>query len=299
MTKPPLLNNTKGGEWVIVVQKLSIYGPDSPPAQNPNAHVKAATLASGTTHTISVHLVAELTAFSWTLLLSWASSGKCFLKLEWSFPSHRFPKFTTRHILVLDGTSLSFAGSLDRYLQLFDHFHPSEDPFSHQTGNVSPLQCSSNYQQAHQRLSCASTLEEDLAPSATPVPWGLASHQDIMLPIWPADPVSMGNCLASGHATNSLDIFDDPGSPTSLTTGTTRQSSPDWVDTAPDTSQPSQGTSAWDRIQDFSRQREEAFAQYARNGDSSSIFAVLDAAAQVDEVWDSSGLAHFGPQRNL
>jgi hypothetical protein len=84
----------------------------------------------------------------------------------------------------------------------------------------------------------------------------------------------------------------------SLTTGTTIQSSPDWADNISyDHNRSNEHIGDWDRIETLSQQRQDAAAQYARNGDSSAFFAVLDAAAQFEEAWGPSGLGLFGPAR--
>ena len=96
----------------------------------------------------------------------------------------------------------------------------------------------------------------------------------------------------------SDDWRDQAGSPTSqmsLTTGTTRQSTPEWDYDTPCgndlISQPSVKDQA--QIDTLSQRRQEAESLYARNGDSSAILAVLDSAAQYSAAWFPSGFARF------
>jgi len=343
MSADPTLSNSKGDERIIAVQKLSIYGFDSPPARSPSTCVKAASFPPGDTHTVSVRLAAKLTNFSLGLLLNWASTGDCFCKLEWIFPSYKFPKFTTRHVLVQEGTDdVSFSGGLNWAIKILEYFHPPEDVLDDEDTQFSPTESHFAHQQPQQILpyerphqACTespvettydaadcvclpgvtSALPETL-PSAPSLPlrYGkppvytqpeflISQQMDMdasipsspkMFPDFAGQSTAIQTSLGCEIGDNYTDEDEDLRSSMSLTTATTRQSSPECLNSTPyGNSRQNFNAEERDRIEALSHQRQEAASQYARNGDSTSTFAVLDSAAQFRWAWDSSGFARF------
>lgn len=99
---------------------------------------------------------------------------------------------------------------------------------------------------------------------------------------------------AISHRLSSVDSdsTDQFGSP-SLTSGTTGQSTPAW-DPESQYEDDSRDQQAVDyRIESLSRQRREAEASYARDGNPQPLFDVLDSAAQYNAVWSPSGFPRF------
>jgi len=306
-----------GGENVICVQKLFIYGLDSGQAQSLRDNVQTTSLVPEARHTVSVHLAARLTRFSASFLLSWVSKGERFCQLEWIFPNFQFPKFTTRHVLVQEEAShIAFAGGLQWAYDMLLYLHPSletsgdlELEHSSTQDFTEPQQiqgdelCGVSYSGSCDSIDAGQTSGVPYAPLDPP----FAGFSGFPLPL-----THQQAGMTSGLTAKDLtppegypslgyedDYSDEPGSPTSLTTGTTRPSSPELPnETHYGRSRPDQHPVDQERTEDFSRQRQAAVAQYEENGDKSAMLSVLNRAAQFDGVWDSAGFARFGPPRD-
>ncbi len=123
-TKPPLTSR-EANKTTIAIQNLSDFGVGSLLVGPVELVVSATSHAPGGIHTISVHFIAQVSGQDVDFLLSYARTGEYFIQVEWTFPDHRRPKFTTRHVLSDTGedtADLSFSGGLDFAVRLFDHY---------------------------------------------------------------------------------------------------------------------------------------------------------------------------------
>ncbi|KAL2126366.1 hypothetical protein VTI74DRAFT_1102 [Chaetomium olivicolor] len=95
----------------IHIRSIFVYGQTSSLArslQHPvNPH------DPGERNTISVQLVERLSRHDKRTIEKLATSGKCFIGLEWTLPGQNFPVFTTRHLLVQAPGDVGFSGGLD------------------------------------------------------------------------------------------------------------------------------------------------------------------------------------------
>ncbi|KAK3939109.1 hypothetical protein QBC46DRAFT_438598 [Diplogelasinospora grovesii] len=114
-----------GESIVIRIRGLHIYGTDvSAQTAHIECYLRASSHEPGGSHTISAESVARITGSDITILTLWASTGECFVKVEWSFPEHEFPKLSTRHLLTAStegAADLSFSGGLDWAFGILDH----------------------------------------------------------------------------------------------------------------------------------------------------------------------------------
>lgn len=311
-------NSTKGGESVICVQRLLIYGLDSAQVQPLNDHVKTTSLATEARHTVSVRLAARLTRFSASFLLGWASTGERFCQLEWIFQDFQFPKFTTRHVLVEEeATEIGFAGGLKWAYDMLLSFHPPLETSDEPELEHSPIPDSPKSDQTEGYDFCdgSSSRTCDNAAGYGPAHGGPYVPLESSLPRIPNfPPFSAPQCgdIASRLPAKDLtaaqgypalryedDCTDELASLTSLTTGTTRPSSPELPTETPyGRSRPDQYPIDREKLEALSQQRQAAVAQYEKNGDKSAMLSLLNSAAQFDGAWDSAGFARFGPARD-
>jgi hypothetical protein len=321
--KKPAERTTQGGKRTISVRSVFVCGIDNPPAEPPSTCVKAVNSAPGGSHTLSVSLASRMTSFSAEILVRLASTGEAFCKMEWGFPDYPSPNFTTRHILVPEGLDeVYFSGGLDWAIQIFHFFHPSQSAgLDIEEQSPSPTEISS-HQQAQQAPSCTNhqdDIEADLEadwsdfdlerpPSTSPelseTPPALSSlHLDNgRLPSATTGLFrSFGGVTPDAHDYSNSEYgydnnhgADPPMSPMSLTTGTTRQSTPEWIsDTPNDDSHTGQSIKDQEQIKLLSWRKQEAQRLYVRNGDSTATLDVLNSAAQISEAWFPSGFARF------
>ncbi|KAK4444640.1 hypothetical protein QBC34DRAFT_429692 [Podospora aff. communis PSN243] len=312
-----------GGKRTISVRSVFVFGIDNPPAERPSTCVKAVDSTPGGSHTLSVSFASRMTSFSAEFLVSLASTGEAFCKMEWGFPGCSSPNFTTRHIIVPEGLDdIYFSGGLDWAIQIFHFFHPSKSAGSdNEEDPPSPAE-SNSHQQAQQESGYTnhqdnteteietdwSSFDLERNPSTFPglsgTPLALSSlHLDSCRP--PSTTTGLfrpfGGVTPDAHdysnseyGYDNNDNTDPPMSPISLTTGTTRQSTPEWIsDTPKDDSHTGQSTKDQEQIRLLSRRRQEAQMLYARNGDSSATLDVLNSAAKVNGAWFPSGFARF------
>jgi hypothetical protein len=314
---------TQGGKRTISVRSVFVCGIDNPPAEPPSTRVKAVSSASGGSHTLSVSFALRMTSFSAEFLVRHASTGEAFCKMEWGFPDYPSPNFTTRHILVPEGLDdVYFSGGLDWAIQIFHFFHPSQSAGSdiEEEAPSPPESCS--HQQAQQTPSCIDHQDDteaeietdwsafglERAPSTPPelseTPLALSSlHLDncrhpsvttgLFRPFGGVTP-DAHDYSNSDYGYENNDIANPPMSPMSLTTGTTRQSTPEWIsDTPSDDNHTGQSIKDQEQIKLLSQRKQEAQRLYARNGDSSATLDVLNSAAKVNAAWFPSGFARF------
>ncbi|KAK4154772.1 hypothetical protein C8A00DRAFT_32443 [Chaetomidium leptoderma] len=86
----------------ICVQTVSIYGRPGVLARPRDYALDTSNHEPGGPQSISARLLSKLSGREISMILAWASTGKCFIKLEWTFPGCTHPAFTTRHRLVPD-----------------------------------------------------------------------------------------------------------------------------------------------------------------------------------------------------
>ncbi|KAK0641221.1 hypothetical protein B0T16DRAFT_211526 [Cercophora newfieldiana] len=315
-----------GGEDAIAVRKLSICEKETPPTRSQSTYrVKPASHSSGAPHTVTVGLVLLMTAFTSDALLDLARKGTVSCRVEWSFLTcHSFPKFTTIHLLVLgDGAHISFGGGLSRFREIHRRFNPPQ-PHTSASRELQGRGASQENTEVVSQLP-SSRAEPTVPPAGNTsdpsvVPVSISSfslghgqpqrprHSGLWMP--PQDnllsalhrplggfPWNTQDTSAASHfgQDNALrDDIDQPNTPGSLTTATTRQSTPDqdsdatqggnWVHEQP---------KYQDHLDLLSRQRQEAERLYNNTGNSSALFSVLDSAARDSEAWHPSGFSRF------
>jgi hypothetical protein len=312
-------------ESAIAVRKLSICGKDSIPVrpQRP-CHVKPASHGLGEPHRVSLGLVLQMTALSPDILSDWANSGNVSFKLEWTFLTrHAFPKFTTSHLLVQeDVADVSFGGGLGWALKIFRRFHPLQ-PFVWSLGEMPTQPVHQRSTKPHQPISPRVQLGTPILNTsefpALPVSissFSLASEPQSLPQVDPwmmtqdrwnsMSPHPQGSLHVGSHNQDpsravpyldeeSGDDGDQPGTPASLTTATTRQSTPTGDNDAAACSSRSshEHIKNQDYLNSLSQQRKAAERLYANTGNSNALFSVISSAARDSEAWHPSGLARF------
>ncbi|KAK4241482.1 hypothetical protein C8A03DRAFT_41096 [Achaetomium macrosporum] len=257
----------------ICIQAISVYGEAGVLARPLGHLVEGWNHGSGGSHAISAKFVASLSGYEVRVIQEWARSGEHFIKLDWTFPGHNYPKFTTRHTLDPGEASgdVSFSGGLDwaqRMLKVTLGLQLPSTPTSFPAGRV-PLPALPPYQ-----------------------------------PYWSAGPAFPGT-----PTYKVPDPADDQASVCSELTSATTISDADGSCLSSDlasTSQPSLSGSLplqdWTeddlvqhqlQIDMLHRQRRDAEAMYANNGDTSGLLAVMTAASQSIANWDSFGMPRF------
>jgi len=285
-----------------------VCGKESPLAAAPSTqHVKAATHASGELNTVSFGLVRQMAALSPDILSHLRGTKNITCKLVWSIPPFTFPKFTTSHALVGgDSTGVSFSGGLDWAIKISHRFNSSRSMPTRNSQGES--ESGSNFvppdrgvepstgetlQGPGLPISISSVLlgeERPLAyPSQMPAHSGWRLFQDV------GSPARGRTFQPSEHENACADDAEQPNSPASLTTATTRHTTPDldhetafhsdWA--------PSRVPGQSNHLDMLSRRRQEAERLYAETEDASSIFSLLDSAVQDNEAWHPSGLPRF------
>ncbi|KAK3303538.1 uncharacterized protein B0T15DRAFT_576861 [Chaetomium strumarium] len=278
----------------ISIQAVSVYGETGVLAEPLGYFVEAQGHEPGGSHVISAQLVASLSGYELRVIQKWAKTGEHFIRLDWTFPGHTYPKFTTRHTLDSGEASgdVSFSGGLDwaqrmlnvtQALQLPRHaasFHAAE-------GGQHPPMPSSVFTGDSPKLPF-----QTLHP---PHPYWNTSATFLNTLIHKAPKDADDEASVYSEPTSARTISDTDASCPSSDLASTRQPSP----SSESLPLPLQEWTEDDlvqhqlRIDMLHRQRRDAEAMYAHNGDTSGLVAVMASASQSMANWDSSGMPRF------
>jgi hypothetical protein len=244
-------------------------------------------------HIISVRLIALLSGCDEQTIWDWAKTEEYYIRLEWTFPGSSYPKFTTRHALNQGATippeAVSFSGGLGWAQKMW---------------------------QATEKLGFTNPPAQG---HSGPYMWDPASrYHGLKMPLqsapftnWPNWTSSPGiltdpSSLFYGHGQGPdepLDFMDGGSEETPSDTGTSHAFSDlgDNMEEPYATRNASIGDDSADGLlvqqqletEFLQRQRMDAEVQYALNGDTSGMLAVLASASQSSGCWDSSGMPRF------
>ncbi|KAK4248522.1 hypothetical protein C7999DRAFT_31014 [Corynascus novoguineensis] len=307
----------------IIIHGLSVYNqPRGLPAQSRAWAVQPLSHKAGGHHIISAHLVALKGGYDLSAVQEWAKSGDCFAKLDWTFPDCNYPKFATRHLLSpnssSDGGDVSFSGGLgwaEKMLEAIKMLnatnYPDPPPPSlrpHPPPPRSWLSCCSNYPYGYppSQLSLSLSLPRPalvtrhLYEKREPGCYHFRELED--------DQVS--NHSTATSLTTASDVstaaFSEPAELPCYDSfrGEEKPSRARcWPgnDEQADNHNDEEGDDERNREEELRRrlevlrtQRLEAEARYARDGDASGLMAVLAAARQSPDYWDTAtGLPRF------
>ncbi|KAK4134950.1 hypothetical protein BT67DRAFT_287280 [Trichocladium antarcticum] len=263
---------------MICIQAVSVYGQPGVLAQGLECPIQPRSHGPGGSHTISVGIVSRMSGRDVQTIRDLASIGEWFIKLDWTFPGHTYPKFTTRHLLVLDSGSgdVSFSGGL----------------------------------KWARRIHNSTRALDRSAPASMPPPgttrdgwkWPLQPPFES----WPARGLPYGPAMAGTPDSGASGPADDQTSVCSdLTSAPTLSDTETEPATAPASPPPTGSEPPWTPCgcctrdgrtsqpqqqllrEMFQRQKRDAEALYAHNGDARGLLAVMAAAAQFRGCsWD-------------
>ncbi|KAK3402048.1 hypothetical protein B0T20DRAFT_493110 [Sordaria brevicollis] len=243
---------------------------DGTPATVLNHQVEVSTHEPGGVNTVSARFLSLLTGKPIGEYLAMVADAEeeaeCFFKIEWVFPGFEAlngPKITTRHLLLTtESTStpdLSFSGGLNWAKKLLEQVA---------TSSSSSLQL--NMQQQ---------------PGITAhVPRALASRVDDVKD-QRSEASSESTTTKNETAEEFIEGYDHDTDANTPVPGS-------WNDKH----QPAQHTTPSGLemiIASLKEQRKEAEALYARNGDMSTMMALMERAKDIPDAWEPNGRARF------
>ncbi|KAK5661963.1 hypothetical protein OQA88_10074 [Cercophora sp. LCS_1] len=272
----------------IILQNLYIHGVKAPRPPPQDVRVEANTIPAGGIHTVSAQFVAQRSGFSLAMLIEWTKSGGYFCQLEWKFPGTERPKFSTRHVLVDDGSNdICFSGGFGWAIRLLELF---QGPVPGGTGSDGEEQESNN--------DAVSQAPQDGFPprEAPKLPKAVLSQA----PPQPKAPPPLEHPpfehlpYGGTPVPDASEVFDQPGSPDSLIADTASCCTAN-SDSESEYGGVFSGNRTQTRCiqQGLGRRWRAAEAQYRRNGDTNAYFTVLNTAAGYSHVWSPSGLPRF------
>ncbi|KAL2194290.1 hypothetical protein P885DRAFT_80297 [Corynascus similis CBS 632.67] len=314
----------------IIIHELSVYNrPRGLPAQSRAWAVQPLRHEAGGHHTISVDLVALKGGYDVSAVQEWAKSGNCFAKLDWTFPNCNYPKFATRHLLRPSSSSgggdVSFSGGLawaEKMLEAIKMLNATNypDPPPPSLRPLPPprswLSCHSNYPHGCSPSQISLSLSP---PQPALVTRHLYEKRDSgCYPFRELEDDQVSNHSTATTLTTASDAstaaFSEPAElpcydsfrgeeKPSRARARARARARCWPgnDEQADNHNDEEGDNERSRGEDLRlrlealrTQRLEAEARYARDGDASGLMAVLTAARQSPDFWDTgTGLPRF------
>ncbi|KAL2263618.1 hypothetical protein VTK26DRAFT_5980 [Humicola hyalothermophila] len=292
----------------ICVQRLSGYGQLADLSQAMSYLLEPLIHDPGSPHTISALLVALLSDLDLQLVQTWARTGECFIKLVWIFRGSSYPKFTTRHLLVLgtDTPCVSFSGGVawaQRILKSAQGFQAAARP-------VSPLpRLPPPDARARQKLPVRLLLGLGPGQSWMDDIGYLRQDRPSASSVTADDRSSVCSELTSATTISDADTEYSSGPPLSYVGSgllTSEASGPElptlnWTAQGQaETAEKDAEEELYDRmasqqlqIEALARQSRDAQAMYARNGDTSGFLALMSSANRFAGSWDSGGMPEF------
>ena len=292
----------------ISLHSVSVYEKPGVAAQSLGYLIKPVSHGPGRLHLISTHILALLLNYPPETLKQWAAAGDCFIKLVWTFPGWERPQFTTRHLLVTD-TALG-------HVSFYDGLGWAENMWK----AVNPPQPQTYpYFSGHQNLK--PHWDRAIFP-----PKGGGSKPSVPLP------VPFTNLDAQWKAQYQTVTYPSRGTVEDLVAELSLEDAPSLTDAASEDSKtvfssepaemeaemgaemgaemaaaedPNPGKAPYShhktgdkdgsqsRLDMLRRQKREAEALYARNGDPSGLLALLLTASQSADNWDAHGIPRF------
>jgi hypothetical protein len=274
----------------ISIQAISVYGETGVLARPLGYFVEVQSHEPGRPHVISTQLLASLSGYELRAIQKWASTGERFIKLEWTLPGHDYPKFTTRHALGSREASgdVSFSGGLDWAQRMLKAIQGLQLP---RTAASFPAEGGQHLPMPNPAVTgnCPKLPFQTLHSSH---PYWSTSSAFLGTPIHGAPERSEDEASVYSDITSARTVSDVDASGPSSDLSSIRQPSP------PE-SLPLQDWTEDDLVQHqlhiemLHRQRTDAEAMYAHNGDTSGMVAVMASASQSMANWDSFGMPRF------
>jgi hypothetical protein len=284
----------------IHLHAVSVYEKPGVAAQSLGYLIKPVSHGPGHPHLISIHILALLLDYRIEILKQWAAAGDCFIKLVWIFPGWNHPEFTTRHLLVTDTAPghVSFSGGLgwaEDMWKAAQRLQPPTCPYFSgrqiltprwniaalppkgggtklpRLRPVVPFMDLAQWKARYQTVTYPSRgMAEDSVsePSLEDPPALTDAASDDSSAVFSSEPAEMAAEMAAAEDSN----FGE--------------------DSCQDHKTGDSGGSQ-SQLDMLRRQKREAEALYARNGDPSGLLALLAAASQSTENWDASGMPRF------
>jgi len=287
----------------ISLHSVSIYERLGVATQSLGYIIKPVSHGPGRPHLISIHILALLLNRPLETLKQWAAASDCFIKLVWTFPGWNHPEFITRHLVVTDTAPgyVSFSGGLNWAEDMWkaaQRLQPPTCPYisGHQTltprwdraafppkggGNTPslpppvPFMDLAQWKARYQTVTYPSrgTVEDSVSePSLEDAPSLTDGASDDSKTVFSSEPAEME---AEMEAEMAAAEDPNPG----------KDPYPHHKTGDNDGSQA--------RLDMLRRQKQEAEALYARNGDPSALLALLATASQSAENWDAHGMPRF------
>jgi hypothetical protein len=278
-------------QTTICIQSVSVYGQTGVLAHGLEYPMEPKNHDPGGSHVISAQFVARVSRCDEQMIRDLASIGECFIKLDWKFPGYNYPKFTTRHFVTLDGGfgDVSFSGGLTWARRILK--------------NAQNMQLTKQPVQKYQYLPMPAPRDSCDGPKLALQPsfrnW-LAPNPGYRFPFGP-EMRDAPMFVAPEPTDDQTSVCSELTTTTTISdTDTDFQFScypPPMEAEHPQTCECC-GNYDWMveqqlQIEILQRQRRNAEAMYARNGDTSGLLAVMASSSQSNWGWDSSGMPRF------
>jgi hypothetical protein len=307
----------------LCIRGMSGYAQSTLHAESLEHFVEPLSHGPGGHHTVSISLVARLCNLTEQKVQDLARAAGGYIELRWTVLGYNFPKFDTRHKLITSKASgdVSFSGGLGWTQPLLE----TAQMFNFDTLPSQPRQKSSTWP--------ISSLPPRPAPSrgwlpgprcfVSPVfpPHGRPDGQlSDLLDLTSESTISDAGSLAFSDEASEATVadvavvsFSDQASEATISDAAFLafpEHAPEYtfsdadIPSLPDASQgagcPGGGWADDDKLaqqqlqnEHLHRQRTDAVAMFAKNGDTSGLLAVMAAASQSTAFWDPSGMPRF------